>query len=204
MNMLSKSQFVVYPSLDIRQVTAVYEEGKDFPVCFFLLDEKDWFNASAEQKFFDTEEEAKQYAESRFQAISLKAREVREFIEFMKGYYPENEAFEISKEDYLGDYDCSSDYYKQRYEVLCDEINLLKTFIRYHFLNINSHSISVAEVSGIRWFNQNHAEICYGDGKAVMTRTEAEYSLIETVFGSNFSGLVFVKDWSKEGKEEKK
>lgn len=38
--MLSKSQFVVYPSLDIRQVTAIYEEGKDFPVCFFLLDEK--------------------------------------------------------------------------------------------------------------------------------------------------------------------
>lgn len=150
-------------------------------------------------KIFPTEEEA--------------LREQRARLEYLKGITADMSDL-ISEICCLDDNVCTFDRsyieqiqdnyrYKKMYIDIFSKYKLLKIYVITGMLNINGLSVRKENVNCVKWCSEDHAELIMKDGSTVLTRNEAEYDLVCTVFGFNESQMVFNYIYDDKGNQEK-
>ena len=194
-----RTMAVAESSHKVAPILAMYDTEKQEVVCYRYIyendddDDDEWYHKYANEKYFNTLQEAHEYIAKRQKYLRDKFPEVLAFIKEMDQI--DTDYFEFKKEDYLGRYSRYNGDYdwieKQRDEFRA-EASLLNSIARSRHFNVNGETINIDEVVRINWHKDNKATLVMRDGHNVMTNNDAEYTVVVDMFGSNRSDRVVI------------
>ena len=153
----------------------------------------DLYQPEKDEHFFNTRDEALSFKEHLKSTYRSKIKEIAPFIEMLDDISSE----EFNLGSYLPIYERKESWREKEYEKKRDVINILVKAIRTGFLNISGECIKTSEVVRIKWYKKgDKRDYCAGiitkDGEEVRTHDEAEYDVIEYIFGGNTSGKYYM------------
>lgn len=210
-----KTLWAVSTDLELKPKTVITDDGK---VVACKNEDDKWYDGTMWKirKFFDTEDEAREYIAKEEAFIRDMVPTVRKFIDRMEMRYDLRQRLGIEKKDYLGDYaNRPTDNYRSEYLSDHQYAKKLEAFVRSRTLNIGGWSLPVDSVKRVQWFFHDEegdeyedcdwlAELTMTDGETVRTTSVEEVRLIKAVFGEN-SGTYFVDndfDYSNDNEDE--
>ena len=151
------------------------------------LNNDEFYNIVDEDNLFPTEEAAQKYQKERLEYLADMTKEIPDLIDNIKDldkdicYFDRSDIMQIQM----------NDYFKKQYQEVWDKYTLLKIYVKSGTINVNAVTIRQEDVRCLKWYDNDRVMITTQDGKEVMTRNEAEYSLICLLFGYNESNRVF-------------
>lgn len=169
---------------EVEDVEAIVSDTDDV-VCYFedgacILPE-DW------DRFFDTEDEAREWKKKYIQELREKMKLCKEFILQMEQVRPSRE-FDFRRSDYLGIHS------NEGFESLRDQIrifkyvaNSLSCALTRHAINIQGQTIPLSQITKINWQDDGTATLFTGKRYYLISREE-EIMALEYIFGENTSG----------------
>ena len=187
---------VVEASHRVMPILAMYDTEKQEVVCYQYASENEedkddeWYKTYTSERYFNTLQEANEYVAKRQEYLRSKFSEVREFIEEMD--HVESDYFKFDKEEYLGRYaeDNSPDWLIRKRDAYRAEASLLTSIARSRHFNVNGETINIDEVVRIMWHDEDKATLVMRCGHEVTTFSDAEYTVVVDMFGSNRSDRV--------------
>lgn len=169
---------------EVEDVEAIVSDTDDV-VCYFedgacILPE-DW------DRFFDTEDEAREWKKKYIQELREKMKLCKEFILQMEQVRPSRE-FDFRRSDYLGIHS------NEGFESLRDQIrifkyvaNSLSCALTRHAINIQGQTIPLSQITKINWQDDGTVTLFTGKRYYLISREE-EITALEYIFGENTSG----------------
>ena len=191
-----RTMAVVEASHRVMPILAMYDTEKQEVVCYQYASENEedkddeWYKTYTSERYFNTLQEANEYVAKRQEYLRSKFSEVREFIEEMD--HVESDYFKFDKEEYLGRYaeDNSPDWLIRKRDAYRAEASLLTSIARSRHFNVNGETINIDEVVRIMWHDEDKATLVMRCGHEVTTFSDAEYTVVVDMFGSNRSDRV--------------
>ena len=197
-----RTMWLMESSLDVKQIVALFDMEKKQVVCYRecyddgTCDEHDdWYRVYDGDSFYNTEADAKEAQQRRYDEAREKMKTCKALIEELDRIEPTDD-FDFKREDYL---DChaddrlESDYWRNRRQNAEKEASLLTTIARTHFFNVAGQTINLDEVVRIMWHKEEEATLVMRDGTKIKTCTEAEYAVVVDMYGSNRSDRYMTK-----------
>ena len=169
---------------EVEDVEAIVSDT-DVVVCYFedgacILPE-DW------DRFFDTEDEAREWKRKYIQELREKMKLCKEFILQMEQVRPSRE-FDFRRSDYLGIHS------NEGFDSLRDQIrtfkyvaNSLSCALTRHAINIQGQTIPLSQITKINWQDDGTVTLFTGKRYYLISREE-EITALEYIFGENTSG----------------
>ena len=191
-----RTMAVVEASHRVMPILAMYDTEKQEVVCYQYASENEddnddeWYHTYKNERYFNTLQEANEYVAKRQEYLRSKFSEVREFIDEMDSV--DSDYFKFDKEEYLGRYakDNTPDWLKRERDAYRAEASLLASIARSRHFNVNGETINIDEVVHIMWHDEDKATLVMRDGHKVTTFSDAEYTVVVDMFGSNRSDRV--------------
>jgi hypothetical protein len=192
-----RTMAIVESSHRVSPILAIYDTEKQEVVCYRYIKEDDdddedyeWYNNSQYDRYFNTLQEAKEYVAKRQEYLRSKFSEVLEFIREMDRV--DKEFFKFDKKEYLGHYVDSdyNDWMRKQCDKYQAENTILRSIARSRHFNLNGETINIDEVKYVFWHKEKKAMLCMNDGHKVETYSNAEFNVVEDMFGSNRSGRI--------------
>ena len=211
-----RTMWAVTRQLEIETKTALVEDGRVLVAKDTDAKDSSYCGLDFETiRYFDTEEEAKKWADEQEQEIRDMVPKVKRFIGRLAYMWDARERMGIKKEDYLGSYANDSGNNSRRwYDDECEYAKKLETFIRSRMLNIDGHMVPIDEVKDVQWYGGENAEeyeadewkavLTTKDGNEVTTCSAEDVRLIWATIGK-VSGSWFIDediDYSKDNEED--
>ena len=197
-----RTMWLMESSLDVKQIVALFDMEKKQVVCYRecyddgTCDEHDdWSCVYDGDSFYNTEADAKEAQQRRYDEAREKMKTCKALIEELDRIEATDD-FDFNREDYLGchaDNRSESDYWSKRRQNAEKEASLLTTIARTHFFNVAGQTINLDEVVRIMWHKEEEATLVMRDGTKVKTYTEAEYAVVVDMYGSNRSDRYMTK-----------
>ena len=193
-----RTMWMVEPCLKMHQVNALYDLEKNEVIAEhysgddYEEDDDDWYQVHKGERFFNTESEAREYRTKLIDETREKMKTCKELIEELDNI-EEDEDFKFEPKDYLGYYANTSsrhDYYYQQYRKYEKIASLLATIARSRHFNVNARTILIDEVVSVHWY-KNKVILVMRGGDTITTNNDEEMAVVETMFGSNRSGMSF-------------
>ena len=197
-----RTMWLMESSLDVKQIVALFDMEKKQVVCYQYCnddgtcdEDDDWMHVYEGETFYNTEADAKEAQQRRYDEAREKMKTCKALIEELDRIEPTDD-FNFKREDYL---DChaddrsESDYWRNRRQNAEKEASLLTTIARTHFFNVAGQTINLDEVVRIMWHKDEEATLIMRDGTKVKTCTEAEYAVVVDMYGSNRSDRYMTK-----------
>ena len=191
-----RTMWIVERNLHIHQVDALYDLDKREVIAEHYsgdgCDDDDWYHALEGERFFNTEQEAREHRAIRIEEAREKMKTCMALIEELDELEPA-EDFEFEQKDYLGGYaDRGSrhGYYFEMYQKYEKKASLLSSIARSRHFNVNGETVNIDEVVRILWHPDNQASLVLRDGKKIITNNDIEFSIVTEMFGSNRSGMI--------------
>jgi hypothetical protein len=171
----------------------MYDTEKQEVVCYqYAFENEDdndgeWYHQYPNEKYFNTLQEANEYISKRQEYLRSKFSEVREFIYEMDNV--ESDYFKFDKEEYLGRYakNDTPNWVKRERDAYRAEASLLNSIARSRHFNVNGETINIDDVVRVMWHKEDKATLVMRGGHEVTTFSEAEYTIVVDMFGSNRS-----------------
>ena len=202
-----RTMWLLEGSLSVKQIVVLFDMGKKQVVCYRECnddgtcdEEEDWYRVYDGDSFYNTEADAKEAQQRRYDEAREKMKTCKALIEELDRIEPTDD-FDFKREDYL---DChaddrsESDYWRNRRQNAEKEASLLTTIARTHFFNVAGQTINLDEVVRIMWNKEEEATLVLRDGTKVKTYTEAEYAVVTDMFGSNRSDRHMTKPYGND------
>ena len=192
-----RTMWLVECSLNMHQVEALYDLKKNEVVCEHYSGDDydgddDWYKVQNGERFFNTEQEAREYRALRIEEAREKMNTCMALIEELDRLEPADD-FQFERKDYLGGYATSDGrhgYYYEQYKKYEKEASLLATIARSRHFNANGRTILIDEVIGVRWYKDKATLVLRG-GDSITTISKEEFEIVELMFGSNRSGMYY-------------
>lgn len=178
-----------YPQCEARPVTTMCNCKTGEVELYCQNEDNEWSSPADLDKFYNTVEEANDALEKWKQSLHGKMKETRQYITIMKNWsdgMKEDDPLFFSEDDYQPYRYSNESYYKKRYNITSDELDLLLNFMRTGFINIHGDSFKKEDVESIKW-GKSKAEISLECGKKVETHYESEFVVVGFLFGQNVS-----------------
>lgn len=197
MKVEKRTMWLVETGLCLKQVIALYdtEEGKVLVNQYASEDgeeDTEWFSPYKGEMFFNTESDAREYRQKRYEEVRAKAKACLELVNELRSIESQ-EDFEWNQEDFLGVFARNrneTDWRRKERERVKEEVSLLASIARSRHFNVNGQTINIDEVGRLEWHSGQTVTLYYcNDIHKVTTRTEAEYNVVVYMFGSNRSGV---------------
>lgn len=197
---MSKTERMWYigSSLGIEEMT-VYVDVDSGEVKAYIDGTGDIYHAEKEDHFFPTEDDAKKYQSDRLEYFAGMAQKIPGLISDI--YYLDDQVCNFDRSE-INKIKEGDPYFKNQYVDVCNKYKLLKIYVTTGMININALTFRKEDVSHIKWFNDEHAQVFLRGGQEVMTHSAAEYSLVNLLFGWNESSRIFRKEFKKEDNDE--
>ena len=187
-------------SLKVAQIVALFDIEKKEVICYQYCndddtcdeedeDDYDWMHVYEGETFYNTEADAKEAQQRKYDEAREKMKTCRALIKELDRIRATDD-FDFKREDYLGGYaryGAEGEYWKKRRRKAEKEASLLTTIARTHFFNVAGQTINLDEVVRILWHKEEEATLVMRDGTKVKTCTEAEYAVVTDMYGSNRS-----------------
>jgi hypothetical protein len=188
-----RTMAVAESSHRVAPILAMYDTEKQEVVCYqYAFENEDdndgeWYHQYPNEKYFNTLQEANEYISKRQEYLRSKFSEVREFIYEMDNV--ESDYFKFDKEEYLGRYakNDTPNWVKRERDAYRAEASLLNSIARSRHFNVNGETINIDEVVRVMWHKEDKATLVMRGGHEVTTFSEAEYTIVVDMFGSNRS-----------------
>ena len=198
-----RTMWLIESSLGMKQIVALFDMGKHKVVCYRYCNEDgtcdeddDWVRVYDGDSFYNTESDAKEAQQRRYDEAREKMKTCKELIKELDRIHSTDD-FAFSREDYLGDYATDEeerdDYWTKRRQKAEKELSLMITIARSRFFNVSGQTINLDEVVRIMWHKEEEATLVMRDGTKVRTSTEAEYAVVVDLYGDNRSGKCMTK-----------
>lgn len=185
-----------YPNYEAKAVSVVVnsETGN---VEIYRPDEdcNEWYTPSKSEHFYPTVDEANAALKKYKQELYDKMGEVKNYLEAMCNWFDNQEndsPLHFEEGDYLPyAYRRSTDgYWKEEHDKV-DKVNdYLIGIVRTGFVNIKGSSFKVEDVKRIKW-GKDKAEIILKDDRKTETGNDSEFTVIQYLFGGNYSGYTY-------------
>lgn len=169
---------------EAEEVEAIVSD-KDIVVCYF----EDGVCVLPEEidKFFDTENEAREWKNKYIQELREKMKLCREFILQMEQVRPTRE-FDFRRSDYLGNHSNEgTDYIMDEIRTYKKVVNNLSYALTRHAINIQGQTIPLSQITKINWQDDGTVNLFTGK-RYYLIGNEAEITALEYIFGENKSG----------------
>lgn len=187
-----------YPGENAKAVPVfVDSETGEVLLCNPYDDDDEWHKPGKKDHFYPTVDEANLAIKKFRQELFNMMGQVRDYIETMNnwlGCEDKDSPLHFTEEDYLPY--CNKNkvanklYYEQEYYRV-NKINFyLSDIIRTGFINIKGDSFKVEDVRHIKW-GKKRAKVILTDDRAIETSSEAEFSIIKLLFGTNNSNFTY-------------
>ena len=196
MKVEKRTMWLVERGLCLKQVIALYDCDKGRVLVNQYANEvgeedTEWYTPYEGEMFFNTESDAREYRQMRYKEVREKAKACLDLVNELRNIESQDD-FEWSREDFLGvfgkDRD-EADWRRKQRELANAKVSLLASIARSHHFNVNGHTINIDKVDGLEW-HSNRTVTLYSECESlVTTRTDAEYEVVELMFGSNRSGV---------------
>ena len=192
-----RTMWLIEGDLDMKQIVALFDMNKHQVVCYRYCnadgtcnDDDDWSRVYDGDSFYNTEADAKEAQQRRYDEAREKMKTCRALIKELDRIESTDD-FTFNREDYLGSYAHNGeeeDYWKERRKKAEKELSLMITIARSRFFNVSGQTINLDEVVRIWWHRNEEATLVMRDGTKVKTSTEAEYAVVVDLYGDNRSG----------------
>lgn len=138
--------------------------------------------------FFDTENEAIDYLDKRFEMMFSNIDSIENFLVFLqRNSETENEAIKKIRKRFSRFLDSGKDDMCDDYYRLSRDLSLASRGL----ICINGFTFCVSDVKYIRW-GKSHAELHLKDDKQVIcTRNFNEFTTVDSIFGHNTSEIIY-------------
>lgn len=176
-----EKKYMVYPYDTEVLVDVMTNEKGDVVLYKEHEDEEEWYETHDRLRFFNSEEDAKEYAQ---QFVIHNKEDVKKYIQ--RHAWNNEILAEILPDTVMGWIETG----KNGIVFSWQEKELLYKAISGIF-NINAVSFRREEVSHIEYLQQGNIRIVLKSGKKVTTETVVEKIIIEAAFGKNISGKCF-------------
>ena len=199
--------WLIESDLDMKQIVALFDMEKKRVVCYRYCnedgtcnDDDDWFRVYEGDSFYNTEADAKEAQQRKYDEAREKMKTCRALIKELDRIESTDD-FTFNREDYLGNWAHDGeeeDYWKERRKMAEEKLSLMTTIARSRFFNVSGQTINLDEVVRILWHKDEEATLVMRDGTKVKTSTEAEYAVVVDLYGDNRSGKYMTKLYSNE------
>ena len=176
---------MVYQDTDTKEVS-VYRLGDEF------------YEPNDNDRFFPTVEEAERKREEYRKELVTKIPEVKRLlaaINYLKPAEDENDPMYFDK-DSIVPWDMrkrgNDDYFRKQRDIFERRTAALVAYIRTGYLNICGTNIRKEDVVRVYW-GRKCAELCFKDGKPILTKGDFEIWLVGAIFGRNESGFTMTR-----------
>ena len=195
-----RTMWLMESSLEVSQIVALFDMEKKQVVCYRYCnddgtcdEDDDWMHVYEGETFYNTEADAKEAQQRRYDEAREKMKTCRALIEELDKIEATDD-FDFKREDYLGYYaQPESAYWHKRRTNAEKEAGLLTTIARTHFFNVAGQTINLDEVVRVLWHEDEEATLVMRDGTKVKTYTEAEFAVVVDMYGSNRSDRYVTK-----------
>ena len=162
------------------------DSGKDI---IYYDPDNEVFNIddSVQEQLYATEEEVLQKQSERLSYLKDMAEQIPNLIDDI--YFIDDGVCNFDREPIRKIRD--ETYYRKQYIDVYNKYKLLSIYVKTGMINVNAVSLRKDDVAYIKWLDQSQALITTKGGMTVMTCNEAEYEVIELLFGYNESSRVF-------------
>lgn len=183
MGLEHKTAFRVNSFYDPAECEVIEKDGKIFIFSEIYEGEPgDWYSPSDDDHFFETKKEADEYLSSIIPFTN--ATSLKNYIKFRYENDDQSELSEIFPDSLI--------------KKICDKPLLDFSFEERRqvalalrgILNIGGASFRVSDVDCIK-HGKECLSIVLKNGKEIVTRYQAELFIIESIFGNNYSNIVF-------------
>ena len=190
------------PSSNATDVIAIIDTTNN-KVEMFSYNEEDerdleWLAPSETDRFFPTVKDAKTALDNYKRELLDKMPEMKRYLSAMYGLErpkDKNDPFYFDYKDFLPypylDYH-EDNYYKNAYDRLNEENELLIQAIRQHTLSIAADTFRIEDVRLIKW-GKERAELTLANGHTVITTNEIELYVVKYLFGKNFTDITYTR-----------
>lgn len=185
-----------YPDEKSRTVM-VYQDTDTNEVCVYSLGDE-LYEAYDNDRFFPTVEEAERKREEYRKELVKKVPEVRRLLRaicYLEPAKDESDPMYFDKDSIVPNKMRSSgnsDYFREQRDIFERRTEALVAYIRTGYLNICGTNIRKEDVVRVYW-GRKCAELCFKDGKPILTKGDFEMWLVGVIFGRNESGFTMTR-----------
>lgn len=203
-----RTMWLMESSLNVKQIVALFDMEKKQVVCYRECnedgtcdEEEDWYRVFEGETFYNTEADAKEAQQRRYDEAREKMKACKALIKELD-LIEATDDFVFQREDYLGCHanngEESDDYWRKRRKKAEKKLSLMTTIARSRFFNVAGQTINLDEVVRILWHKEAEATLVMRDGTKVKTDTEAEYAVVVDLYGENRSDKYIKKFYGNE------
>ena len=198
----SKDMWAVTRDLTVNKVNVLYDTDSNQVTHYSFIESDVWYAMTDDfVKVFESEEGAKNYRIEHVGFLKGQQQYIYSLLQEMLFIQRENgtEEYQFELLNQLGDIHemTEHDFWQKRYDELKNEQNRIVQAFKTGYINVEAYSFKTQDVVKIRWCmkgdtGDKYLKLILKDGDIIEVNKKNDMNIINTFFGDNYSGQVYV------------